>query len=49
MASEPFATRPMPTNTSMLRARGYQYEMFDRSMKGNVIVAVRFLNPSFFF
>jgi hypothetical protein len=26
-----------------IRGRGYQYEMFERSMKENVIVAVRFV------
>lgn len=39
------ATVPIPSNLPAmdelrLRARGYQYEMFERSLKENVIVAV---------
>ena len=41
--SESLAPRHSSIDALALRTRGYQYEMFERSLKGNVIVAVRLI------
>jgi hypothetical protein len=40
MSSEISETSLERSHEAVLRARGYQTEMFERSMKGNAIVAV---------
>jgi ERCC4-related helicase len=40
MANDETSAVSMAVNKPTFRARDYQYEMFDRSMKRNVIVAV---------